>query len=554
MEVTFEPACVIVGNNVWVNGTVRDKKGMPVTGTVEISLRHGIESAQKYINLTYHFENGVFHVQMSIPYQLKSGLYYIVTDYLPTLQYPTATEFSLLTVKGTTTIGFKHENIRIEVARGTVTSVIMYLKDNTGEGLANKKVRISYHTVTSHELERTTTINGSFKFEFIAEASASLGYVDVITEFEGEEPWLLGCAPTHKFVIKTVTYIDIISPSSDDKVVRGESLEVRGKLYDDTDTGISDKELTILVGLDILGTADTDAHGAFTFSCTVPRTVHRGPTNIEVRFDGELGYDSSNMKLQVIIYAKPVLMISIPEAPQNLVAGETYEVIVYLGEADAPIGISSAKLTTELGGKPGPGLITNETGYATFIVTFPRGKTELAIKVKYEGSDADYYVGIEREAKFKLTRKFIGMDWSFYLPLIIGIGAIILVGAVWLIWSRHHIKVIKRIVAETATELETSDEYRRIIYRAYKRMCECLLRYGFMRHYSETPREFARAVRRALPFISNTHLDKLTKLFEEARYSDHKLTKRDKTRALRSLREVKRSLEIGSSPSTSRRL
>jgi hypothetical protein len=84
---------------------------------------------------------------------------------------------------------------------------------------------------------------------------------------------------------------------------------------------------------------------------------------------------------------------------------------------------------------------------------------------------------------------------------------------------------------------------RKVIFNAYKRMLDGLQHYGFMRKKSDTPREFARAVRKALPGVDKKHLHNLTTLFEEARYSDHKLTNHERFKAIRSLRKIKLSLE-----------
>ena len=67
--------------------------------------------------------------------------------------------------------------------------------------------------------------------------------------------------------------------------------------------------------------------------------------------------------------------------------------------------------------------------------------------------------------------------------------------------------------------------------------------YLYVTEGCETPDEFELGVRSALPKVNKKHLRNLTKLFVEARYSDHKMTKKARFRALRNLKYIEKSLE-----------
>jgi hypothetical protein len=73
-------------------------------------------------------------------------------------------------------------------------------------------------------------------------------------------------------------------------------------------------------------------------------------------------------------------------------------------------------------------------------------------------------------------------------------------------------------------------------------MLEVLQTYGFIRKKTETPFEFEQAVRKALPKVNRKYLRELTSLFVEARYSNHKLTKKERKLALNNLRKIQKSL------------
>ena len=78
------------------------------------------------------------------------------------------------------------------------------------------------------------------------------------------------------------------------------------------------------------------------------------------------------------------------------------------------------------------------------------------------------------------------------------------------------------IFSYTAELLAAGDEIREAIFNCYESLCNILMRNGFLRRDFETVREFEMAIRKALP-ISEEALVALDRIFEEARYSSHKL-------------------------------
>jgi hypothetical protein len=179
---------------------------------------------------------------------------------------------------------------------------------------------------------------------------------------------------------------------------------------------------------------------------------------------------------------------------------------------------------------------------------FPKNAGSILITAKYMGSETEYYLEASTE-KTVIPHKSSDEEADYgnilgsYWILILGIIVLIIIVALWLRWRRKHIEVIKQIVGDLVYELETKDKIRKAIYESYLKMLECLRTYGFIRKKSETPDEFEHAVRSALPKVNKSHLQNLTTLFVEARYSNHKLTKKARIKALRNLRKIERSLE-----------
>ena len=88
------------------------------------------------------------------------------------------------------------------------------------------------------------------------------------------------------------------------------------------------------------------------------------------------------------------------------------------------------------------------------------------------------------------------------------------------------------------------DEVRRAIYRAYEGLCSILADYGYLeKREGWTAREFQRAVAEALPWVPRELLRELTRLFEEARFSDHELPSDYVDRARTCLAGIREALE-----------
>jgi len=113
---------------------------------------------------------------------------------------------------------------------------------------------------------------------------------------------------------------------------------------------------------------------------------------------------------------------------------------------------------------------------------------------------------------------------------------------IFILGSKMSMKSILKDLYRNLYKVDTSDAYRKAIFKAYKKMCEELATYGHERKDAITPKEFEKEIRKYLP-IDKKHLHTLTKLFEEARYSHHAFNEKKKKRALKALKGIIRSLE-----------
>jgi hypothetical protein len=131
--------------------------------------------------------------------------------------------------------------------------------------------------------------------------------------------------------------------------------------------------------------------------------------------------------------------------------------------------------------------------------------------------------------------------------------ALVVLSAAFALRYRPFDKRIVPDVIDRISELERwlatlkeapDDEVRRAIYKAYEGLCSILSDYGYLeRKEGWTAREFEEAAFEALPWVPDGLLKELTRLFEEARFSDHELPADYVERARTCLVGVREALE-----------
>jgi len=92
------------------------------------------------------------------------------------------------------------------------------------------------------------------------------------------------------------------------------------------------------------------------------------------------------------------------------------------------------------------------------------------------------------------------------------------------------------------TELHEGRDVRDIIIRNYQKMLIILEKEGVKQEISFTPRELEKVAINKLKLTEAT-IDEMTKLFEEAKYSDHPLGEKERNRAIANFKRIKKELE-----------
>lgn len=138
-----------------------------------------------------------------------------------------------------------------------------------------------------------------------------------------------------------------------------------------------------------------------------------------------------------------------------------------------------------------------------------------------------------------------------FLIVIVLLTVMIMMAAMFFMFHRRNIiKETKQVMTRASSRMENLDpfansydrEVRMEIFRVYKQMLNIMLRHGYTRYSWMTPREFEYVLIKALP-LSRSNISSLTRIFEEARYSKHHISRDLARRAVDCFERIKLQLD-----------
>jgi hypothetical protein len=142
----------------------------------------------------------------------------------------------------------------------------------------------------------------------------------------------------------------------------------------------------------------------------------------------------------------------------------------------------------------------------------------------------------------------------FQWPLALGLGALVLLGGIWIVARRDRgpepgipeetvEEELARAIGSTIDELRNERDARRAVIAAYATMERILGSHGLARGRAEVPYEYLARVLRVLR-VHESSVRSLTELFEYAKFSPHEIDQTMKEQAIESLVAVKKNLEL----------
>jgi hypothetical protein len=537
---------VTVNDKIWVNGTIMGINDEPINARLNITFSP-VGSDEKFVKVTTA-ENGEFYEDVFLPaIDFHRGDYEVYVFFPGSEKYSKDTSNShIIFVKGLTNFKYKE----MTVYRGSPPVYVrVNLTDHQNQPLAGRQIRVRYSLPSlaggQYDAWLVTDIDGIFSIPFKARLSDPLGAVNINISFNGSS-YYQGITTDIRVLIKSITTITI--REFPDVMVRNKGYMVRGLILDDQLNGVPEQTINVYLGSDEnyweIYPVTTDKTGNFSLSILVPTSFPLGVQPMEFSLIENDKYDSTSFGDNIIIFSKPFFKLQVNGTIKR---GGLYTLNLTLMEDNGKIPIPKSIITVYFDNVSEPQFITNEEGNVKIVKTFPQYSNKVKIKAVYDGLTQEYYIGAEDELVIKPTKvsrdNTFGLDLAQYGYIFIIIIAVFvsLYAIAW--WRKKRFFRIGKMISDVISQLETSDKSRRIIYEAYVRLLRLLQALGLIRKESETPREFQKAVSKTLPHIDTPHLNSITTLFEEARYSEHRMGKGKRSRAVRNLKQIRTSLE-----------
>ena len=544
-KINMTVSCVnlTVENIIWVNGTLTGINDEPITSKINITFTQ--------VGTNYNFIlpsdaiSGIFSEEIIIPpAEFPAGFYYVYIRFPGTETYSEHTSnFIQIFIKGKTDFQFGD----IIVFRGSSEiSVFCNLTDHQGNGLAGRYVFVEYQ-LPSHKYAANlvTGTGGTFSFPFWANMSDPLGPVKINLSYAGSK-YYNGITLDKYILIKSQTRIIVDDFSL--KMVRNQGYIITGFVRDDQDLSVPNEKINIYLGADEnyweLLSVTTDNKGNFKLSLLIPTSFPLGIQPLEFNFGTSDKYESSTFSENIEVFSIPIIKL---HCNSTIVKGQPFILSISLLEDNGKMPITKSIVVVYFDSVPQIQLITDDQGTASYEAIFPYDKDAIHVRATYNGSAYEYYTDASSELLLEPMEPAATEDYysemSLFGYILIIILIIIIIGAIYYWWYKHKAVEVSKMISDIMSRWEASDKSRKIIYEVYLKMLGILRKFNVIRSESETPREFADNVEKSLPQVNTKHLDSLTGLFEEARYSTHRLGKNKRSRAVRNLKVVRKSLE-----------
>ncbi len=408
------------------------------------------------------------------------------------------------------------------IVRGVDEIIMVGIYGSDSDPLQGERVRIDFPGYGGMaSMEERSNSSGKVIFKVIPPTGASLGRIEITITH-------LISSGDHMDQNSLEAYIDyharttIADMGQDpDRIQLLESLVIRGRLVSDLGTGVEgDNIIDLEMNGEAVSTAGTDAQGFFEIQHTVDRFTTLGDALMTVRFNGDNRYEASSISWEVKVFSRVkidldlsgeggnrTLLISIkderrsPLPGASLQVGVGFEFRTYRADAEGNLTLTLTGLT--------PGDV---------------------IDVRYAGNPALYL--LPARANLTVEEEVEGGGGYNYLYLLGAVPIILLVLIVFAVMKRRIDRIRGQAASDRVKKAEEKLLYdfdprpgaQKMIVSNYQELLEKFREKGFDRPRNMTPDEFNEAVSQTLESAKKEHLGEITRMFDEARYSDHDLS------------------------------
>ena len=536
------PSAYAVGDEMRLTGTVRDN--LPDGGLANHSLEIFIDGT--LVGITTSRENGDWSFNWVVSDFLDIGFHTITVTAPAQGYYRPGSVDANLTIAYHTAINLQVDDVSVTRGEQWNFTGRLFDSDTAGApGLSGREIIISLDGV---EINRITTGNdGVFEFDYSIGYLIARGGHDIRFTFEGQTFYLpveynMTVYAKADIQIEVLWETDLIIRSDESKEIKlvGRIVEVGG-------------ESNVIEGMEVVllwnGLAEPsilvwdESTGHFELISPARSTMPPGELSLTISALPDADRFLNGVDIEHIVNIRvPVTFTFTPDSHhikenQRRINGT---VTVVANDTGLPVeGISIvARLVNQSVIHFQNVKLTDSNGIMDYDFTI-QNQPAFYDKNKWGELSLIFQTDsqlISPNDRLWLNNDYSGIEMTYEDPaplftfwqIIAIIGIILILGTLvglGLSLRKRRLAAIDEmagIFSYTAELLAAGDEIREAIFGCYESLCNILMRNGFLRRDFETVREFEMAIRKALP-ISEEALVALDRIFEEARYSSHKL-------------------------------
>ena len=536
------PSAYAVGDEMRLSGTVRDN--LPDGGLANHSLEIFIDGT--LVGITTSRENGGWSFNWVVSDFLDIGFHTITVSAPAQGYYRPGSVEANLTIAYHTAINLQVDDV--SVTRGEQWSFTGRLFDSDTSGAPGLVGREIIVTLDGVEINRLTTgEDGSFELDYSIGYLIARGGHDIRFTFEGQTFYLpveynMTVYARADILIEVLWETDLIIRSDESKEIKlvGRIVEFGG-------------EGNVIEGMEVVllwdGSAEPsvlvwdESTGHFDLRSPARSTMPPGELTLTLSVLADADRFLNGVEIEHIVNIRvPVTFTFTPDSHhikenQRRINGT---VTVSANDTGLPIGgisivarlvntttihFQNVKLTDENGIMDYDFTIQNQPA---FFDQTKWGELSLIFQTDSQLISPNDRLWLANEhGGIKMTYEDPASLFTIWQIIAI-VGILLILGTLTglaLSLRRRRLAALDEmagIFSYTAELLAAGDEIREAIFNCYESLCNILMRHGFLRRDFETVREFEMAIRKALP-ISEEALVALDRIFEEARYSSHKL-------------------------------
>ncbi len=512
------PSVLSVGSVLYVNGTV-SWNGPTPEGEVVIELIR-IGASGPPADLTAPLGEGAFTLSIGlVPKTFPPGTYMVSASY-SIAPGQTAINSSLsFTLLDRTAIQVPD----LEMVRGTVHSLGLLLLSSTGSPVEGGTVRVNFPEASW--LPSGISITNSTGWAVIRVQvipGSPLGPTSMTVEqvVKGSEGTIVGTGQYTVWVV-ALSKLSLTNPPAELTLLDG--MKVEGRLEDDNGAGIvGEGTIELLVDGVLVGQSDSREGGFLNLSHTVDRFTRTGSVTMTVRFrdlrDERAGwYRPTEATWNAIVRSRTYLTVEGDPAPGtfNLTVRLADEKGTPVGAAPIQFGMGLSYTTSYTDAQGNITLMFNGTAEGDIIF------------LRFPGDPSRFLIGTGYNATVPLSRD--PTDGLSLAPFLLGGLITAVIAAVVTMYIRAR-KLRRDVEQERVERMERSVMYpfdppgrtNKAVFESYRSVQDRLRAGGSGRPEGMTPWEYSTIITGEAPELKE--LDHLTKIFEEARYSDHAMS------------------------------